>query len=477
MSLRQFFFILLARKWLMLIALAVTVTVAAVVTSMLPPRYTATASVVIDFKAVDPVLGTFMPVVQLPGYLATQLDIISSRNVALKVVDNLKLADDPAAKEAFQKSTGGNGTIRDWLAMGLLGDIKLEPLRESSMVNINFRSTDPKFAAAAANAFMQAYVNTNLELKVEPARQTTVFFNEQLLLLKENLTSAQKKLSAFQREKGITASDERYDVENARLADLSTQVVSAQAQTYDSMSRRQQVNETVAKGGSADTLSDVLNNPVIQSIKHSITQSEAKLSDLSGKFGKNHPQYISAVAEVDELKRKLADEMSTVQRSVNTTATISAQREGSLRGALGTQRARVLEIKKQRDESMLLPREVENAQRAYDTAMTRSTQTRLESLNNQTNISVINPAIAPLVASFPKMHLNLALAVVVGAVLAIGLALIAEMLDRLVRCEEDISEALNAPVLGHLSAAPRRLGLRSLRLLPRMGEPQPIVEG
>ncbi|MBC7793779.1 MAG: chain length determinant protein EpsF, partial [Clostridia bacterium] len=401
MTLRQFYFILLARKWLMLTAFAVTVAVTAVVTLMQPSRYTATASVVVDFKAVDPVLGTFMPVVQLPGYLATQLDIISSRNVALKVVDKLHLADATAAQEAFQKSTGGNGSIRDWLAMGLLGSLKLEPSRESSMVNINFRGTDPKFAAEAANAFMEAYVNTNLELKVEPARQTTAFFNEQLLLLKESLTSAQKKLSAFQREKGITATDERFDVENARLGDLSTQVVSAQAQAYESTSRRQQVNETVAKGGSADTLSDVLNNPVIQSIKHSITLSEGKLNDASGKYGKNHPQYIAAAAEVEELKRKLADEMSTVQRSVNTSSTIASQREGSLRGALSAQRARVLEMKKQRDDSAFLARDVENAQRAYDTAMTRFTQTRLESQNNQTNISVINRAIAPLTPSSP----------------------------------------------------------------------------
>ena len=476
---QQLLYILLARKWLMLGALVLTMVVTAIVTLMLPPRYTATASIVIDFQALDPVSGKLLPAGFLAGYLATQLDILSSHSVALKAVDHLKLAESAAAQEAFQKSTLGQGSIRDWLAAGLLGGLALDTSRESSMVKVNFRGRDPQFAADASNAFVHAYITTNLEFKVEPARETTVFFDEQLKLLKDNLDLAQKRLSTYQRQMGITATDERYDIENARLAELSSQVVAAQAVTYDTQSRREQVDKTGATGDSGGALSDVLNNPVIQSLKNQLVKAEARIGDMSGRFGPNHPQYQSALAEVDELKRKLAEEKRVVERSlaqsVNTNSSLAAEREKSLEGALAAQRARVLNMRKQRDEATLLIREVENAQKAYDMAMGRFTQTRLESQSNQTNITVVTPAIVPTRPSSPNLRVNIALAFLVGAVLAIGLALITEMRDRIVRSEDDIVEALGVPILGRLSVPGRRTFLT--QLISRRTGPRPATEG
>jgi chain length determinant protein EpsF len=477
MNLHQFLLALWARKRLILVTIFTTVAVAIAVSLVLPAKYTATASIVIDFKALDPVSGNVLPAVLLPGYLATQLDVISSHRVALKAVDALKLTESPEAKAAFEEQAEGKGNIRDWMAELLLKDIKLAPSRESSLVNISYRANDPRFAAAAANAIVRAYIETNLELKVEPASQTATFFNEQVDVLKRNLDTAQKKLSSYQGERGITATDERFDVENARLAELSSQVVTAQAQSFDSRSRERQVNAAIAKGGSPDALSDVLLNPVIQNLKSTLAQAEGKLSDLSSRVGTNHPQYRAALAEVDELKRKLADEMHVVAGTVNSSASLAAQREGSVRSALEAQKMRVLSLKKQRDEGAVLVREVENAQRAYDAAMARFTQTRLESQSTQTNIAVIDPATEPGAPSFPKMKLNIAVALVVGSVLAIGLALVAEMLDRVVRSEQDITSALEIPVLGSISIEPTARVSRLKLLLGRMGSPQPVGDG
>jgi capsular polysaccharide biosynthesis protein len=108
--------------------------------------------------------------------------------------------------------------------------------------------------------------------------------------------------------------------------------------------------------------------------------------------------------------------------------------------------------------------------------MTRFTQTRLESQNNQTNIAVINPAVAPTRPSSPKIPLNIALGLIVGTVLAIGLALIAELRNRIVRCEEDIVEALDVPVIGHLSVKAGRRAFRSIER-SRLAGPGPAATG
>jgi len=450
MNPQQFFRILRARWVLMLVTVLVIVGATIAVSLLLPPRYTATGTVVVDFKGIDPISGGILPMLPMSGYLATQVDIIRSHNVARKAVDLLKLTENPTAKELYMEETQGRGSIRDFLAELILKNLSVEPSRDSSVVNIGYTGNDPRFAAAVANAIIASYINTTLELKVAPARQTNTFFNEQIKTLKDSLEKAQARLSEYQREKGIIATDERLDVENNRLNDLSSQLVAAQAQTYDSQTRQRQVQDFVTRGQIPDTLPDVLSNPVIQNLKASLTQLEVKLNDISGKVGKNHPSYLSVVAEMDGVKRKLIEEMKTISTALANSASLAQKREDQIRGSLAAQRAQVLRMKEVRDEQAVLLRETENAQRAYDAAMGRMTQTRLESQTTQTNVAVINEAVEPIEPSFPKLILNVILAIVLGGMLAVGFALLRELSDRIVRSETDLAEALGVPVLGIL---------------------------
>lgn len=462
MNIQQFLRILRARWLLMVVVFALTVGTTIVVSTMLPQRYTATATVVVDFKGIDPISGGLLPMLPMGGYLATQVDIIRSHSVARRAVDLLKLAENPNAKELWLRETEGRGNIRDWLAELILRHLEVIPSRESTVVNISYTGNDPRFAAAVANAIVQAYLSTNLELRVSPARQTNTFFNEQIRSLKDNLERVQTRLSEYQRKTGIIATDERLDVESNRLNDLSSQLVAAQAQTYDSLSRQRQVQEFLATGRLPDTLPDVLSNPVIHTLKANLTQLEAKQNELTSKVGKNHPAYQAVSAEMDGVRAKLAGEMKTISASLGNAATLAQKREDQIRASLAAQRAKVLQMKEVRDDQNVLLREVDNAQRAYDAAMGRMTQTRLESQTTQTNVMVINEAIEPIEPSSPKIVLNTILAVIVGLILAVGFALLREMSDRIVRSEIDLADAIGAPVLGVLSD--KRRGSRRRRL-------------
>jgi len=441
MNFTQFLLILKARAWIVLLALAVTVTTTVVVSLLLPKSYTATATLVVDAKAKDPVTGIMLPAQMLPGYVATQVDILRSQNVALRVVQGLKLADNPQVRADFVADTGGRGSIQHWLADLLIKRLEVEPSRESSVIRVNFSGTEPQFAAIVANAFAQAYIQTNLDLKVEPARQTTAWYETKIAGLRTNLEAAQARLSQYQREHGLVASDERLDVETARLAELSSQLVAAQSATYDSLSRQRQ---------SGESLPDVMNSPVVAGLRADLARAESKLSELAEKVGTNHPQYLSASAEVESLRAKLNNEIGTAAKGVSATARAAMQREGDLRGSLAAQRAKVLQLKKQRDDLTVLLRDVENAQRAYDTALQRYTQTSLEAENTQTDIAILNPAVPPTEPSSPKVVLNTILAVFLGGLLGIGLAFLMEMIDRRVRSGEDVAAMLGIPVLGEL---------------------------
>src|SRR3972149_4322851 len=205
MNLQQFLLILRARYKLVLLVLLGTVTATLGVSLVLPKQYTATTSVVIDVKSPDPVIGMMLPGMAAPGYMATQTDIIQSDRVAQKVVKLLKLDANPTVRQQWMEATKGKGKLEVWLADVLQTKLDVKPARESNVISISYKAVDPGFAAAVANAFTQAYIETNVELKVEPARQYAKWFGEQGKSLRDNLEKAQAKLSAYQQEHGIVA--------------------------------------------------------------------------------------------------------------------------------------------------------------------------------------------------------------------------------------------------------------------------------
>ncbi|HYE35017.1 chain length determinant protein EpsF [Methylocaldum sp.] len=455
MNLNQFLQILRARLRVLVLTPLAAVLIALAVSLMLPKTYTATTTLVVDYKGVDPITGLAVPAQLMPGYMATQVNIIGSHNVALKVVDRLKLADQPESRTRFEQETKGTGDIRDWLADLLLKKLEVQPSRESSVIQVGYSDADPAFAATLSNAFAENYIATNLELKTEPARQNAAWFEQQIKGLRENLEKTQASLSKYQQEKGIVALDQHLDVESSRLEELSKQLVVAQSHAYDLISRRNQL-EAAGRSFLPEIQPDVLTNSLIQDLKAKLALAETRLAEIGEKYDTNHPAHQQAVAEADSLKRKLAAEIKTILRSLNTGVEIAHARESELKTALGEQKAKILELNKQRDELSVLTREAEHAQHSYTAALQRFNQTRLESEASQTNIAVLNPAKPPLHPSRPKVLLNVAVSAFLSVVLAVSLALLLELLDRRVRSPEDLSIALGLPVMGVLTDAKLR---------------------
>lgn len=453
MNLAQLILILRARKKIILITLLATISITLVISLILPKSYKATSSLVLNYKGVDPLTGLTMPGQLLPGYMATQIDIMSSKNVALRVVDALKLASSPAVVEQFNDDTGGKGTVRDWLADLLLKKLEIVPSRESSVVDISFKGSDPQFVAAVANAFAEEYQKINILLKVEPSKKAAGYFDEQTKVLRDSVEAAQSRLSKYQQEHGIVSVDNRLDVESNRLNDLSAQLVAAQGQQMEAASRRR-----MTQGASAIESPDVVSNPLIQNLKIVLGNAEGKLAELGQRLDRNHPQYIAAKAEVDKLRSDLNAQLKTTTNSVSNNAEILEQREASIRAAMQAQKAKVLELNRTRDEMNVLAKDVESAQRAFDTASQRFAQTRIEGQADQSDVAILNPATAPVEPSSPKLLLNLVLAAILGSMLGVGFGMVAEMMDRRVRSAEDLLEAGGVPVLGVIEWNPPKRG-------------------
>lgn len=462
MNLRQIFLILRARLGIILMVLGITVTTTLAVSLILPKTYKASTSLVLNYKGVDPVTGATLPGQLMPGYLSTQVDIINSMSAALRVVDELGLANDPVTRANFTKATEGRGTIREWEAGRLLKYLDVAPSRESSVLSVQFSDPSARRAAAIANSFANAYQHISVELKMDPSKKAAVYYNQQIKRLREAFEAAQTRLTAYQQENNIVSADGRNDLETARLNEISSQLTAIQGLRMEAASRR---NQARSAGGSESP--DVIANPLIQNLKLQLAQSEMRRSVVAERFTQDHPTWLMANAEVEKLQSELNRQVRATNASVANTERILQQRESELRDALDAQKTRVLEQNRKRDVIKVMSNEVDSAQKAYETAAQRFMQTSLEAQSNASEVSVLNPASQPLLPASPKIVLNTLLSVLLGGILGVAFAFLFELLDRRIRSVEDLLLGLQAPVLGVMTLRePRRmrLGMPTLRL-------------
>lgn len=428
-----------ARFRLFCLILVTTVVTTAAISLMVPKSYVATASLLLDGKDEQSMRNTNAPPErERPGYLQTQVEIISSPKVARRVIADLKLAENPTVREAFERRSGP-GSIEDWLTESLTREVKVDT-SQSSLIQIAFASPDPHFSAQVANAYAKAYVDTVLELRVEPTRQTSLWFDEQLKGLRDNMVQAEQRLTSFQQENGIVSSDERYDLDHIQLADLASEAAKSRDFGSDSGGR----------GTARGTMPEVMSNPAIQSLKTDLLRAEAKLQQISTELGSKHPQYLRQQAEVRGLRERLNSEIGNVTASAEVAAQRSRQRKERLLSEIAAQRERVLGLKQARNQLAMLTHDVDIAQRTYDTAMQRFMASKIESHALQTNVNILDHAVPPTRPARPRIGLNIALSFVIGILLALAAVHLLEMLDQRVRLLEDLNIYPQVPLLAVL---------------------------
>lgn len=454
MTFEQFYCILKAHRRLAWIVFGLILTLAILHGKFWPKSYVATATVVVDMKA-DPVTGLSSTGLQQPdAVLATQTSIIKSDHVARQVVKDLNLMQSEETLAKWQKETKGKGSFEDWLGKTLIRGLNVKPAKDSTVLEIDYEAVDPAFAAVLANSFAKAYLGTLVQLRTDPARQYAGFFEERAAAARKRLEEAQQTLAEAQKAQGILLTDERLDQETVRLNELGAQLSGIRAMRVESTSRRE-----VAESGPERT-AEVSTNGVVMQHKADLARLQASLAELQTNLGDNHPQVIQMKASIEQHRARLREEIAKVASVVKGNDTVLREREGAARASYEEQRSKILEMKEKRNQLALLEQEVANAQRIYESISLRQSQSSLEGSSQQSNSYLLSPAVEPPDHAFPRMGMNIIMALSMGTVLTLFLTLAAELLDRRVRTSTDIMQALDLPVIGVLAQpGPRKLSL------------------
>ena len=458
MVISQFLRVLKARFGIILLIFLTTLGATIAVSLVISKKYEASTTLVVDMRGTDPVLGgsVMLPQQSIQSYLVTQVELIRSERVVNRVIDALKLDQHPGfAGPADPAQPTDPVSIRRGIAQRFERELRVDAAREGTTITLTYEGRDPELAAAIVNSFAKAYIDANLDMRTGPARQYREWFEAQTKTYRDQLESAQRRLTAARQASGVTATDERLDVENTRLAELSAALVATQTALAESRSRA----STATRSG--DAMPEVVANPLLQTLMSDLGRAEARMQQLAARLGPAHPEYQAAQNEVNQLRSRLQTETTRVGGSIRAGNDVNVKREAELRALVNEQRARVAKMRAARDQHSLLEREVQSAQRALDLVAQRFTETSLESQTRQSNVTVLSVAPVPTVPSRPQPVVNAALGGIIGLFVAVLAALTLESMQKPLRTSDDLLLASGVPVLAVLPPAsskrPQRL--------------------
>ena len=452
MGIAQLLGILWARKWVALVALAVTVVTALSIGLLLPPHYEATATMIVDVSEPDPVTGEHVGSPLVRSHQRTQTELVRSDRVALDVVNRLRLTAAPDYQAAYaERGKDKQGDIAAWIASRIKEDVDARFAEGSNIMAITFRAPTARSAALMANTYMEAYLDATLDMKVAPARRNAEWFEVQLQGLRKDLADAQAKLAAYRQENGIIGNLEQVDTETARLQSMSDQVIQVKGELIAAESLQRQLES--GKGSAADALVEDAN---LQKLRSDLATVQASIAQARGTMGANHPAVVALNAQKATLEGQIATQVRNARASIASRVQALRGRAEALQAAYDAQERDLLAHQKQRDMLATLQKEVEVKQTQLAAAVSRASSLNLQGKIAFVNAVPLDEARAPDNKAFPNVPLIGALAVVLGGILGMALAILREIFDRRVRTLEDLEFATGAKAIASLVPARRR---------------------
>jgi chain length determinant protein EpsF len=454
MSFSRFISVIVGRRVAFLTALCCVVSLVVLGTILVPARYTAKAQVIVEGRA-----SPFQAPQSISSRLTTEAELIESERVSIAALRLLGLQNDPALLSQWKEKTEGRGEFESWAAEQLLKKLDVKPSREANILTISYSSPDPALAAKTVNAFVNAYVDTTIQIREETEVQSSASFGGRTKSLKTALQLAEERLANFESRNGVAFTDERLDIENLRLSELNAQLVTLQSAAAYAAGRQRQ--------GAADRsgMDEVRKDPLVSSLSFELARQEARLAELRSRVGDRHPSVGEQRNVLNELRARVESATTRASSTFGAESRIAAERAASVQAALNAQRTKVMEVKSKRDQARRLQLDLELARRTYDAAVIRANDTVLDSGASRGSVSVVKTATVPAKPSFPRPAINFAASIVMGLLVAIAAAFWRESRDRRLWLEQDVYELLEQPLLGVISSgrnprAPLRLSSR-----------------
>ena len=317
-------------------------------------------------------------------------------------------------------------------------------------MDLSFEAADPVLATRIVNALAKAYIDQNLAIKLDAVKDAVSWLNNRIEEERKKVGKAEQALIRYKEENNIITdfSSDTEQVTAQKLAQLNSQVVESESVRVEAETRYKQALALKGNVDLLDSVPEVLENELIHEIKKMEVDLYKRMSELSKKYGKNHPQMVAITSELKTLDKRKKKEVSRVINSLKSRYLVALAKENSLKEALNRQKQETLDLNKKAIQFSALSREARSTRDMYELLVKRFKETTLTEDMRTGNIRVVDRAEVPRLPVKPNMKLNLLLAVIVGLVAGIGLAFFFEYLDNTIKIPDDVKRHLHIAYLG-----------------------------
>jgi capsular exopolysaccharide synthesis family protein len=455
--------IIFRQRWLVGSIIVLALLGGLVVTLLSTPMYRAEAKVAVKPYSQYIVEGQdveqgFSPV-QIYDFLATQVEVIKSRNLAETIVNDLNLATrtDLLGDDVDEGRSPGMSD-EQWLEAKkklatsiLAGSVVAQVPTENWVISIGFESESPTLAAEIANAYADAFVASGSSNSVQTNRYALEYLKTQIDETRKRLAEAEQVSNTYARNSGIlmeSAGTEEGAAPStltaSNLSNINARVANARAARIEAEQRWRAIQSLPAA-----QLPEVQSNPALQSIVTERTSKLAQLADLRQRYNDDFPQIRNLEAQLKVLDAQIERSSADIKAAARSQFLVAQSQEQALESELNSLAGERMVEQDQQVELSALDREAQALRDQLKSLLDRYNQINSAANVDPGMLSKLDAAMVPSAPFAPSIVKNLGLALVFGIALAGVLAVLRETLDDRIRSLEEVEDKIGLPLLGH----------------------------
>jgi capsular exopolysaccharide synthesis family protein len=469
------------RRWSAALALLVVFVYTAFHAVQQTPFYQATAQILIDGESTENSLDSVLARDRYidEDFFQTQYRILRSRSLAWRTAQALGLAtpEDLAAApppsvqerpgmvdgvvewakevigvpERIEPPPADETTMQAMITSRVLSGLWVSPVRGTRLIEIGYASDDPVFAAKAANAFVDQYIDLTLESRVSYSKEALAYLNTQLEEQRQRVSESEWALQQYKEDNDAIGVDDQQNIVVQRLAALNAQYTQARADRIDKETLFTTLT-SLENRDALDAFPAVMNNGLVQQLRADLGTLRQERSQLAARYREGAPQIENINTRIQEAERKLQAEVGTVVDSIRNDLAAARAREESLRQELDRQKGDALRLNRKGVEYAALRDEAASTRQLYETLLQRSSETGVSGQFRGSNVRIIDRAEVPRSPYKPDLRRDLRNAFLTGCLIAIIVAFGFEYLDSRIRTPDEIKSHLGLPFLGLVPA-------------------------
>jgi len=435
---------ILRRQWWKIIAfIAVAAISTLMVSKRLTPVYESTATVDVDRQTPSGVVGQDANKVSsndADQFLATQVKLIQSDSVLRPVADQFKL-------RAVEKQ-GGAASVASQDAPVLLKQLKVGRPPNTYLLLISYRSTIPKLAADVANAVANSYLEHAYKIRFQSSARLASFMELQIGELKAKMERSGAALAQLEKELNVINPEEKTSILSSRLLQLNTEYTNAQAERVRKETALQSVRSGTLESAQVSSQGESL-----KVLSERLDEAQRKFADVKMHFGAKHPEYAKAATQVQETERQIERARKSTSQRVEVEYQDAINRETMLAKVVAETKSDFDRLNARSFEYQTAKREADADKKLYEELVTKIKEAGINAGFQNSAIRIADLARPAFTQVFPNIPMNLALAILFSSVLAVGSAILMDLLNKAVRDPDQVTRLMKTDVVGVLPVA------------------------